>query len=66
MGSHIYMPVVYTVMGGLKAVIYNGIPLMDYLMAGINVLGIPISYNFVGWLGRDHSTLPQEFFSSEH
>jgi SSS family solute:Na+ symporter len=55
--------VVYTVMGGLKAVIYTDTIQWIVLMAGLMFIGIPISYNFVGGWEGIHSTLPQEFFS---
>jgi SSS family solute:Na+ symporter len=55
--------VVYTVMGGLKAVIYTDTIQWIILMSGLMFIGIPIAYNFVGGWAGIHSTLPQEFFS---
>ncbi|RAI91988.1 sodium:solute symporter family protein [Algoriphagus yeomjeoni] len=55
--------VVYTVMGGLKAVIYTDTIQWIILMAGLMFIGIPISYNYVGGWEGIQSTLPQEFFS---
>jgi len=55
--------VIYTVMGGLKAVIYTDTIQWIVLMAGLMFIGIPISYNYVGGWEGIHSTLPQEFFS---
>ncbi|MEP1088625.1 sodium:solute symporter family protein [Algoriphagus sp.] len=55
--------VVYTVMGGLKAVIYTDTIQWIILMAGLMFIGIPISYNYVGGWDGIQSTLPQEFFS---
>lgn len=55
--------VVYTVMGGLKAVIYTDTIQWIVLMAGLMFIGIPISYNYVGGWDGIQSTLPQEFFS---
>ncbi len=55
--------VVYTVMGGLKAVIYTDTIQWIILMAGLIFIGLPIGYNYVGgWEGIE-STLPAEFFS---
>ncbi|SDD14234.1 solute:Na+ symporter, SSS family [Algoriphagus faecimaris] len=55
--------VVYTVMGGLKAVIYTDTVQWIILMLGLMFIGIPIAYNYVGgWEGIE-ATLPQEFFS---
>jgi len=55
--------VIYTVMGGLKAVIYTDTIQWIILMAGLMFIGIPIAYNFVGgWVGIQ-ATLPAEFFS---
>jgi len=55
--------VIYTVMGGLKAVIYTDTIQWIVLMAGLMFIGIPISYNYVGGWDGIQSTLPQEFFS---
>ncbi|MDR7129244.1 SSS family solute:Na+ symporter [Algoriphagus sp. 4150] len=55
--------VIYTVMGGLKAVIYTDTIQWIVLMAGLMFIGIPISYNYVGGWEGIQSTLPQEFFS---
>ncbi|WP_425636012.1 sodium:solute symporter family protein [Algoriphagus yeomjeoni] len=55
--------VVYTVMGGLKAVIYTDTIQWIILMAGLMFIGIPISYKYVGGWEGIQSTLPQEFFS---
>ena len=55
--------VIYTVMGGLKAVIYTDTIQWIILMAGLMFIGIPISYNYVGGWEGIQRTLPQEFFS---
>ncbi|WP_026950962.1 sodium:solute symporter family protein [Algoriphagus mannitolivorans] len=55
--------VIYTVMGGLKAVIYTDTIQWIILMLGLMFIGIPISYHFVGGWEGIHSTLPKEFFS---
>jgi SSS family solute:Na+ symporter len=55
--------VIYTVMGGLKAVIYTDTIQWIILMLGLMFIGIPMSYNYVGGWEGVKSTLPQEFFS---
>ncbi|WP_297335369.1 sodium:solute symporter family protein [Algoriphagus sp.] len=55
--------VIYTVMGGLKAVIYTDTVQWIILMLGLMFIGIPIAYHFVGGWEGIHSTLPAEFFS---
>lgn len=55
--------VVYTVMGGLKAVIYTDTIQWIILMSGLMFIGIPISYNYVGGWVAIQEVLPAEFFS---
>jgi SSS family solute:Na+ symporter len=55
--------VVYTVMGGLKAVIYTDTIQWIILMLGLMLIGVPMAYNFVGGWEGVSSTLPDEFFS---
>jgi SSS family solute:Na+ symporter len=55
--------VAYTVMGGLKAVIYTDTIQWIILMAGLMFIGIPISYNYVGGWVAIQEVLPPEFFS---
>ena len=55
--------VIYTVMGGLKAVIYTDTIQWIILMLGLMFIGIPISYHFVGGWEGIQLTLPKEFFS---
>lgn len=55
--------VIYTVMGGLKAVIYTDTIQWMILMGGLIFIGIPVSYNAVGGWEALRSTLPPEFFS---
>lgn len=55
--------VVYTVMGGLKAVIYTDTIQWIVLMAGLLFIGLPISYSFVGGWEGIQNTLPPEFFT---
>lgn len=55
--------VIYTVMGGIKAVIYTDTIQWIILMGGLIFIGIPVSYYAVGgWEGLQDS-LPAEFFS---
>jgi SSS family solute:Na+ symporter len=55
--------VIYTVMGGIKAVIYTDTVQWMILMSGLIFIGIPIAYFAVGgWEGLN-SVLPVEFFN---
>ncbi|MGM0498320.1 MAG: sodium:solute symporter family protein [Bacteroidota bacterium] len=55
--------VVYTVMGGLKAVIYTDTIQWIILMGGLIFIGIPLGYNAIGGLSAIKETLPPEFLS---
>lgn len=55
--------VIYTVMGGLKAVIYTDTIQWIILMLGLMLIGIPIAYTFVGGWAGITETLPPQFFS---
>ncbi|MBN3522110.1 sodium:solute symporter family protein [Algoriphagus lutimaris] len=55
--------VVYTVMGGLKAVIYTDTIQWIILMLGLMFIGVPMAYHFVGGWEGISSTLPASFFS---
>ncbi|MCS5491747.1 sodium:solute symporter family protein [Algoriphagus limi] len=55
--------VVYTVMGGLKAVIYTDTVQWIILMLGLMLIGIPMAYSYVGGWKEIEATLPPEFFS---
>lgn len=55
--------VVYTVMGGLKAVIYTDTIQWIVLLAGFIFIGLPVSHFYVGGLEAIRSTLPDEFFT---
>ncbi|MDF2157544.1 sodium:solute symporter family protein [Algoriphagus sp. CAU 1675] len=55
--------VVYTVMGGLKAVIYTDTIQWIILMLGLMFIGLPIAYQFVGGWDGIRSSLPDRFFS---
>ncbi len=55
--------VVYTVLGGLKAVIYTDTVQWIILMSGLIFIGIPLAYSSVGgWQGMTE-TLGPEFFT---
>ncbi len=55
--------VVYTVMGGLKAVIYTDTIQWIILMGGLIFIGIPLSYNAIGGMSEIKATLPSDFLS---
>jgi len=55
--------VLYTVMGGLKAVIYTDTVQWIILMSGLIFIGIPVAYNAVGGLEAIRETLPDSFLS---
>lgn len=55
--------VIYTVMGGLKAVIYTDTVQWIILMSGLIFIGIPMAYNAIGGYEVIKSTLPKEFIS---
>lgn len=55
--------VIYTVMGGLKAVIYTDTIQWIILMLGLMLIGVPMGYSFVGGWSGIRSALPDEFFS---
>ena len=55
--------VLYTSIGGIKAVIYTDTFQWILLMGGLLFIGIPICYNGVGGFETLKSTLPANFFS---
>lgn len=55
--------VVYTVMGGIKAVIYTDTVQWIILMSGLIFIGIPIAYNAIGGWEAIKATIPAEFLS---
>ncbi len=55
--------ILYTAMGGIKAVIYTDTIQWIILMGGLIFIGIPISYYSVGGLTGIREVLPPEFFS---
>lgn len=55
--------VVYTVLGGIKAVIYTDTVQWSILMIGLIGVGIPLSYYAVGGWEVISETIPAEFFS---
>lgn len=60
MGS---IAVIYTVMGGLKAVIYTDTVQWTILMFGLIFIGIPISYNAIGGWEAIAATVDPELLS---
>jgi len=55
--------VIYTVLGGIKAVIYTDTIQWIILMGGLVFIGIPISYYAVGGIDAIRNTLGPEFLS---
>ena len=55
--------VIYTVIGGLKAVIYTDTVQWIILMSGLIFIGIPLSYAKIGGIEAIRATLPSEFLS---
>ncbi len=55
--------IVYTSMGGIKAVIYTDTIQWIILMSGLIFIGIPISYLSVGGMEGIREVLPPEYFS---
>ncbi|MBW6477926.1 MAG: sodium:solute symporter family protein [Bacteroidales bacterium] len=55
--------IVYTAMGGIKAVIYTDTIQWIILMSGLIFIGIPIAYYSVGGLAGIREVLPPEYFS---
>ncbi|MFO8021791.1 MAG: sodium:solute symporter family protein [Perlabentimonas sp.] len=55
--------VLYTVMGGLKAVIYTDTFQWIILMGGLILIGIPLGYNSVGGIDVIKDTISKDFLS---
>ena len=55
--------IIYTAMGGIKAVIYTDTIQWIILMSGLIFIGIPIAYHSVGGMAGIREVLPPEFFS---
>ncbi len=55
--------IVYTAMGGIKAVIYTDTIQWIILMSGLIFIGIPIAYLSVGGMAGIREVLPPEYFS---
>lgn len=53
----------YTVLGGLKAVIFTDTIQWLVLIIGLSFIGIPVAYNAVGGWDVISATLPSDFFS---
>ncbi|WP_017730417.1 sodium:solute symporter family protein [Nafulsella turpanensis] len=58
--------IVYTVMGGMKAVIYTDTIQWIILMGGLVFIGIPLSYFAVGGWEQVSATLPPEMLSLQN
>ncbi len=55
--------IIYTAMGGIKAVIYTDTIQWIILMSGLIFIGIPIAYYAVGGMSGIREVLPPEYFS---
>jgi solute:Na+ symporter, SSS family len=55
--------IIYTALGGLKAVIFTDTIQWIVLMLGLIGIGIPMAYYYVGGWQGIQATLPSEFFS---
>lgn len=55
--------IVYTAIGGIKAVIYTDTIQWIILMAGLIGIGIPLGYNYIGGWQAIESTLDKSFLS---
>ncbi|TQD39774.1 sodium:solute symporter family protein [Haloflavibacter putidus] len=55
--------IVYTVFGGIKAVIYTDTFQWSILMVGLIFIGIPFAYNYLGGYQTITDTLPDKLFS---
>lgn len=55
--------IIYTVLGGLKAVIYTDTIQWILLISGLTLIGIPLSYIALGGSKAIIAALPPEFFS---
>ncbi len=58
-----FIVVVYTVMGGIKAVIYTDFAQWLVLLFGLIALALPLALRAVGGWGAFRAALPREFFS---
>lgn len=58
-----FIVIVYTFLGGIKAVIYTDTIQWMILMAGLIFIGIPVSYYAIGGMDAITSTLGPEFLS---
>lgn len=58
--------VIYTVIGGLKAVIYTDTVQWAILMIGLIFIGIPLGYTAIGGISALRSSLGPEFLSLRH
>lgn len=54
---------IYTVFGGIKAVIYTDTFQWIILMVGLIFVGLPVAYTYLGGYDEIVKTLPEEFFS---
>ena len=55
--------IIYTVLGGMTAVIYTDTVQWIVLLAGLAFVGLPLAYHAVGGWGTIRETLPSSYFS---
>ena len=55
--------VIYTAIGGLKAVVYTDVVQWIVLLTGLILIGIPLAYNAIGGIEVIRETLPPEFLT---
>lgn len=58
--------IVYTVLGGIKAVIYTDTIQWIVLMSGLIFIGIPIAYHAIGGWSAVEAALPPEFLAFDN
>jgi len=58
-----FIIIVYTVMGGIKAVIYTDFAQWLILLVGLIAFAIPFSLHAIGGIGALRAQLPESFFS---
>lgn len=58
-----FIIIIYTVLGGIKAVIYTDTVQWIVLLSGLILLAIPLTVVKIGGFGNIRAALPREFFS---
>ena len=55
--------IIYTSIGGIKAVVYTDVVQWIILLIGLILIGIPLAYNAIGGIDVIRETLPAEFLT---